>query len=197
MTLIDRYKYMRKTHIHNYMSNKKQQITQKDAQKALNSLRVSDKRYSQICWMEAVKDRIKRLREENRYTQTYLGELLGITYTAYYRYEKGESQLKLDQAKKLAKLYNVSINYIMDGDESDMPDAQEKPTGKTLNINIELDGTETKLNETIDLLTRLNSELGRKSDSKLSQNVTAERSKWPCHSKIILSQPRKSCISGT
>lgn len=52
------------------------------------------------------------LRLKNKETQKDVADMLGINVTVYARYERGERDLPLSIAKKLAKLYNVSIDYL-------------------------------------------------------------------------------------
>ncbi len=46
-------------------------------------------------------------------TQTQIAEMLGCSQTTYSRYETGNSNVPIDILKKLANLYNVSIDYII------------------------------------------------------------------------------------
>lgn len=45
-------------------------------------------------------------------TQAQVAEMFSLQTTQYRRYENGESDLPLEWAKKFAKYYNVSIDYI-------------------------------------------------------------------------------------
>ena len=60
-----------------------------------------------------MKLRIRDLREDNDYTQKFVAEYLMCDQSLYSKYERGERQLPLDFAVKLAKLYNTSIDYIV------------------------------------------------------------------------------------
>ena len=55
--------------------------------------------------MESV---VKILREQNRYTQTRLAQILGISRPALINYENMEQDLPLFVVKELSKLFNVS-----------------------------------------------------------------------------------------
>ena len=57
--------------------------------------------------------RIRDLREDNDYTQKQIAELLFTTQPQYYRYESGERDLPCELLVILAKLYNVSADYIL------------------------------------------------------------------------------------
>lgn len=56
--------------------------------------------------------RIRDLREDNDLTQTQLVEKLGMYKTTYTNYEQGKRDLPLAFAIKLAKFYNVSLDYL-------------------------------------------------------------------------------------
>lgn len=61
--------------------------------------------------------RIKDLREDNDYTQQKLAEYLNVSQTTYSRYENGVLDIPTPVLKKLAKLYNVTIDYILEIEE--------------------------------------------------------------------------------
>ena len=56
--------------------------------------------------------RIKDLREDKDMSQVDVSKLLNMHTSQYQRYERGESKVPLEFAVKLAKYYNVSIDYI-------------------------------------------------------------------------------------
>ena len=58
--------------------------------------------------------RIKDLREEQFWTQKYVAAQLQITQRAYSYYETGERALPMDILCKMADLYNVSTDYILE-----------------------------------------------------------------------------------
>ena len=57
--------------------------------------------------------RLKDLRIDNDYLQKDIAKYLGITQQYYSRYELGQFTIPIEQIIKLAKLYNVSIDYIV------------------------------------------------------------------------------------
>ena len=59
-------------------------------------------------------NRIKYLREKNNMTQEKLGELIGVQSSAISKYEKEIVPLTDDTIKKLAAIFNVSTDYILD-----------------------------------------------------------------------------------
>ena len=55
---------------------------------------------------------IRNLREDNDYTQEYVAKILNVGQRTYADYEMGKTRIPLDSMIKLAKLYNVDMNYI-------------------------------------------------------------------------------------
>ncbi|MBO5439156.1 MAG: helix-turn-helix transcriptional regulator [Clostridia bacterium] len=58
--------------------------------------------------------RIKDLREDNDKTQKEIATLLNMQLTVYQRYERGERELPLWAAIKLADYYNVTLDYLVE-----------------------------------------------------------------------------------
>ena len=56
--------------------------------------------------------RIRDLREDADMTQREVAEKLFLHLTQYRRYECGESEVPLDIAVNIARLYRVSLDYI-------------------------------------------------------------------------------------
>lgn len=56
--------------------------------------------------------RLRDLREDNDLTQDKLVEILQMHKTTYTNYEQGKRELPFELAIRLAKLYNVSLDYI-------------------------------------------------------------------------------------
>ncbi|MBQ9885393.1 MAG: helix-turn-helix transcriptional regulator [Lachnospiraceae bacterium] len=57
--------------------------------------------------------RIKELRIEHNYSQTYIAKHLGISRSAYSMYESGVRNPDCNTVTKLADMYNVSTDYIL------------------------------------------------------------------------------------
>ena len=56
--------------------------------------------------------RLRDLREDNDLTQNQLVEKLNMHKTTYTNYEQGKRDLPLEIAIKIAKFYNVSLDYL-------------------------------------------------------------------------------------
>lgn len=58
--------------------------------------------------------RIRELREDNDLTQKQVGEKLNMSQTGYNQYEIGKNDIPTKVLIELAKLYNTSVDYILD-----------------------------------------------------------------------------------
>lgn len=56
---------------------------------------------------------IKNLREDNDYKQKELAEYLNVSQNTYSQYETGVIELTAPTLIKLAKFYNVSVDYLL------------------------------------------------------------------------------------
>ncbi len=56
--------------------------------------------------------RLRDLREDHDLTQDALVGILGMHKTTYTNYEQGKREIPFELVIRLAKLYNVSIDYI-------------------------------------------------------------------------------------
>lgn len=57
--------------------------------------------------------RLRDLREDNDYTQKQISEYLKMKQPQYNRYERGFRDIPSDVLIALAKLYNTSVDYIL------------------------------------------------------------------------------------
>lgn len=57
-------------------------------------------------------ERLRDLREDNDLTQAEIAKILGTTPQKVSEYENGNLVMKIDKYIKLAKYYNVSLDYI-------------------------------------------------------------------------------------
>lgn len=57
-------------------------------------------------------ERIKSLREDNDYNQTFVAKSIHVAQTTYSDYEKGKVRIPVECLIALAKFYNVDMNYI-------------------------------------------------------------------------------------
>ncbi|EEY79367.1 MULTISPECIES: helix-turn-helix transcriptional regulator [Streptococcus] len=63
-------------------------------------------------------NRLKKLRKEKGLTQADLAKVLNTNQSRYGKYENGKTNLSIENAKKVAKYFGVTIDYLL-GSESD------------------------------------------------------------------------------
>ena len=56
--------------------------------------------------------RLRDLREDHDLTQNQLIEILNMHKTTYTNYEQGKREIPFELAIRLAKIYNISLDYI-------------------------------------------------------------------------------------
>lgn len=59
------------------------------------------------------KDILKKLRVDKNITQKEASEKIGVSYSAYQKYESGERELGANAVKKLADFYGVTTDYLL------------------------------------------------------------------------------------
>lgn len=58
------------------------------------------------------RERVRALREDSDFSQAYVATLLNVGQRTYSDYESGKTRIPVDSLIKLAKFYNVSMDYI-------------------------------------------------------------------------------------
>ncbi|KAA9324459.1 helix-turn-helix domain-containing protein [Lactobacillus jensenii] len=59
------------------------------------------------------KTRLAELRKQNNWTKTQVAKRLGISLPAYSGYEQGTREPTLENARKLAEMFNVTLDYLL------------------------------------------------------------------------------------
>lgn len=73
--------------------------------------------------------RIKDLREDFDFSQADVARHIGMYTTTYQRYERGEREVPLCVAVKIAQFYNVSLDYL-----AGIIDKPRRPDGSPFKI---------------------------------------------------------------
>ena len=58
-------------------------------------------------------ERIRELRQEKDYRQSYIANVLRVAQTTYSDYEKGKIRIPIECIIALAQLYDVDLNFIV------------------------------------------------------------------------------------
>ena len=80
---------------------------------------------------------LRQLRDKKGIEQKDIAEYLGVTTSAYGHYEKGRREPSLDVLVKLAAFFNVSLDYLVTGKQTD----KEAPQSRMEQIFNELSPT--------------------------------------------------------
>jgi len=62
--------------------------------------------------------KIKELREQNKFSQEYLAEKLGISRPTYIQIENGKRDITVPEAKKLASIFSLSLESFLENNVS-------------------------------------------------------------------------------
>jgi transcriptional regulator with XRE-family HTH domain len=81
-------------------------------------------------------EKLTRLRKEHGWSQTELGERADVHITHLSRLENGKSQPSVEMLQKLARVFGVSMDYLMDEEADELTPVSIKD--KTLAERIEL-----------------------------------------------------------
>ena len=91
-------------------------------------------------------NRLKDIREDNEKTQTEIAEYLKISQQYYSQYELDKIDMPIRHYKKLASLYNVSIDYLCGLTQEPKTLSGEKYRIKTVAIQGNINGGNIKIN---------------------------------------------------
>lgn len=86
---------------------------------------------------------LQKMREEHNYSQEYVAKELGISRPTYVQLEKGEREITLPEAQKLALMYGVTFENFLKGIEEPKIEVvlekkikQGKKAGKDIRISV-------------------------------------------------------------
>ena len=57
-------------------------------------------------------ERIRDLRKQKKYNQTYIANILRVSQTTYSDYENNRVRMPVEHIIKLARFYDVDLNFI-------------------------------------------------------------------------------------
>lgn len=96
---------------------------------------------------------IRDIREDRDKLQKEIAEYLGITYTAYGKYETGQNKIPVHRVIALAKYYNVSVDFLLGETRSLIrhPESAENPSNRLREIRKRRNLTQTQIAEKINM----------------------------------------------
>lgn len=109
-----------------------------------------------------IAENLRKHRVLRGYTQEYIAEYLGKKdYTAYSRYEQGRSNLKMEDAIRLADLYEVDVQELISKIPTVNHLQESKKQNGLVSILVDLDGSSVKLESSIQRLKKINELIAR------------------------------------
>lgn len=106
--------------------------------------------------------RLKELRKKRKLSQQELADLLNISRESISKYEKGEQEATYQTLKRIAKIFNVSIDYLLDTTDDNLIVISKEDLIKLKNA------TETINDITSKLSSGININIGDNSPSKIN-----------------------------
>ncbi|MBQ4347330.1 MAG: helix-turn-helix transcriptional regulator [Firmicutes bacterium] len=76
------------------------------------------------------KERLHRLRKENKLTQNSLAQILNYGSTAISNYESGRNEPSISDIKKIARFFDVSIDYLLCASDERRPFGSKSRSGE-------------------------------------------------------------------
>lgn len=70
--------------------------------------------------------KLRDLREDNDFTQSYIAKILNCEQNTYHQYETEKRQIPINLLIKLAIFYNTSVDYILDLTDDPKPYKRKK-----------------------------------------------------------------------
>lgn len=67
-------------------------------------------------------ERIRECRKQRKLSQAQMAEIIGISNNAFSNIETGNSNATLENVKKIAEYFQVSLDYLTDGEERTLED---------------------------------------------------------------------------
>lgn len=93
---------------------------------------------------------IKNLRREHNLTQQQLADMLNITQTPISRWENGEREVSLTTMNRIARIFNLSYEDIID-----MAGWTDEPDKEPVRILV-LEDTDEKARDTVSVIKEIN-----------------------------------------
>ena len=128
-----------------------------------------------------LKDRLKELRKENHLTQEKLGQMIGYGYTAIANYESGRNNPSIRDLKRLADIFDVSLDYLTGYSNNKHNMGKISPAEKKIIKAIEQNHTELEFMDRIiihslyhTLKLSLLKKMGYLKESAIAENIIRE-----------------------
>lgn len=75
----------------------------------------------------------KQLRLKNKFNQSFVADHIGVSRPTYLQIEKNNRELTISEAQKLADLYGLTLDALLNQQDIKVGVTQSKPTSQTIN----------------------------------------------------------------
>jgi transcriptional regulator with XRE-family HTH domain len=104
---------------------------------------------------------IKKLRLKNNFNQTFVADHIGVSRPTYLLIEKGERELTISEAQKLADLFGLSLNSLLNQQDTVINFTKNKEETKDKS-DIRIDVPQNKVDKFKEVLLYILSQVGAK-----------------------------------
>ncbi|RKR08841.1 DNA-binding XRE family transcriptional regulator [Flavobacterium sp. 90] len=80
-------------------------------------------------------EKIRKIRIIRGYSQEYIADLLEISQSAYSDIERGKTKINLERLRKVALIFELDVNYIIDFSESQFLTRTTEISSKEMDSN--------------------------------------------------------------
>ena len=90
---------------------------------------------------------LRELREEKKLSQEFVAKKIGISRQTYIEIEKGNAELSISQAQKIAELFDVSLENLVPGKKEKTADVVLERENKKIDNDMQIRVTHKNLNK--------------------------------------------------
>ena len=112
--------------------------------------------------MAKIGEKIKELRTKAGISQQRLAELLGVSRPAISQIENGERKVSVDELDRLAKIFNISVNSLLNKEKEPEVILEEKAKEKKLQPSIRINVPQKNLGKFKEVLLYILNKVGSK-----------------------------------
>ena len=112
--------------------------------------------------MAKIGEKIKELRTKAGISQQRLAELLGVSRPTISQIENGERKVSVDELDRLAKIFNISVNSLLNKEKEPEVILEEKAKEKKLQPSIRINVPQKNLEKFKEVLLYILNKVGSK-----------------------------------
>lgn len=133
------------------------------------------------------KDRLKILRKERKMTQVQLGKMLNYGYTAIANYESGRNSPSIEDLKKIASIFNVSMDFLLGVNDIRYPYVREDKSNEFNEVRrhyAAISQSKRKIAELLFYMEWLEARPGEDAMQEAVDNIPAYTKPWQSKAKL-------------